>query len=232
MAHSRNSLRLADITRAVGGTRATIYQRIQTLVIAGWVEQLPDGAYRLSLHASQVGNAALEQANLGERVLPILQDLMERTGETSSVSVIEDCSVVIVQRVEAHGMLRADLRTGSEISPHESASGQVLTAFAPSELLARFEQRNIRLASARTLARVRKDKIAVAGGGMTLQDIRVAAVPIFDREGRCFAALSVVAPESRFNLKRIEPAIREASARLNAMFGGIAEAPLRRKRTF
>jgi DNA-binding IclR family transcriptional regulator len=138
--------------------------------------------------------------------------------------------VVIVQRVEAHGMLRADLRIGTEISPHESASGQVLTAFAPPDVVARFKQRGVRLASARNLARVRKNKMAVASGGVTLQGICVAAVPILDRQGHCFAALSVVGPESRFNLKRVEPAIRDAGVRLNAMFGGVGSAPLRRGR--
>lgn len=220
LARSRGSMRLIEIARAVGGTRATVYQRVHTLVAAKWVEQLADGSYRLTLYAAHVGRAALEQANLGERVLPVLQDLMDRTGETSSLAVIEDCSVVLVQRVEARGMLRADLRIGAELSVHESASGRVLTAFASPEVIAQFRQRGIRLASQRTLAQVRKEKFSLAGGGKTLQGIRVAAVPVFDHDGRCIASLSVVGPESRFNLKRVEPAIKAAGARLNAIFAG------------
>lgn len=220
MARSRDSMRLIEIARAVGGTRATVYQRIHTLVAARWVEQLPDGSYRLSLYAAHVGQAALEQANLGERTLPVLQDLMERTGETSSLAVIEDCSVVLVQRVEAHGMLRADLRIGAGLSVQESASGRVLTAFAPPEVIARFRQRGVTLASARILAQVRKERFSVAGGGKTLRGISVAAVPVFDHDGRCIASLSVVGPDSRFDIKRVEPAIKAAGARLNTMLAG------------
>ncbi|MCL4768524.1 MAG: IclR family transcriptional regulator [Hyphomicrobiaceae bacterium] len=217
MARSRTALRLSDVARAVDASRATAYQRLHTLVEAGWVEQVPDGSYRLALHAAQVGNAALEQASLGDRVLPVLQQLMQRTGETASLAVLDDCSVVLVQRVEARGMLRADLRVGAPLSLHESASGQVLAAYAPAEVMAEIRQRGLRPPSARILARVRQEGISVAGGGPTLRGIRVAAVPIFDRAGHCLAALSVVGPESRFDLSSVEAAIRDAGAQINAM---------------
>lgn len=220
MAHSTKSLRLAEIARLAGGERATIYQRLHTLATSGWIEQLPDGAYRLTMRAAQLAHAAVEQGSLGERVLPVLQDLMQRTGETSSLAVMEDIDAIIVQRVEARGILRTDLRVGSALSMHESASGQILVAFGPPGLKGYLKQRGVRIASDRALARIRKEGIAVAGGGITLRGICVAAVPIYGRESHCAASLSVVGPENGFDLAKIEPAIRDAAGKLNAILAG------------
>lgn len=220
MAHSNASMRLAEIARRLDGTRATVYQRLHTLATAGWIEQLPDGAYRLTMRAAQLAHAAVEQGSLGERVLPVLQNLTQRTGETSSLAVIDDVDAIIVQRVEARGMLRTDLHVGSALSMHESASGRILVAFGPPSLKARLKQRGVRIAPDRVLAAIRKEGIAVAGGGPTLRGIRVAAVPIFGRDGHCLASLSVTGPEQGFDLAKIEPAIRDAAGKLNAILAG------------
>ena len=71
-----NPMRLVDVAKANGMSRATAHQKLVTLVQAGWAEQTRDGAYRLTLHATSVGIAALSQASLGERVMPFLQKLV------------------------------------------------------------------------------------------------------------------------------------------------------------
>ena len=58
-------------------SRATAHQKLITLVHAGWVEQIDSGAYRLALHATRMGLAALSQASLGERIMPFLQSLVD-----------------------------------------------------------------------------------------------------------------------------------------------------------
>ena len=126
--------RLADLARLAGESRATTYQRLLTLTIAGWLERLPDDTYRLSLRACRIANAALEQAGFGERALPLLQRLTADTGETSSLVAIDNGRLVIAQRVEARGVLRADLRVGAELSFVDSASGKIWLAYGPDDL--------------------------------------------------------------------------------------------------
>src|SRR5215212_8525749 len=64
---SQHSMRLAEVVAAVGGNRGSVYQKLLTLIEAGWAEDDGTGRYRLSLHANRVGEAALAQSNLGER---------------------------------------------------------------------------------------------------------------------------------------------------------------------
>ena len=207
-------VRISSLGRLIGETRATTYQRLLTLTTAGWLERLPDGSYRLSMHACRIANAAMEQAGFGERAQPVLDALAAQTGETCSLVVLEGDRVVIAQRVESRGILRADLRVGAELSYKDSASGKVWLAYGPPDLMPRLIRAGIETASELELERVREDEVAVGGGGGTLQGIGVVAVPILDRYGGCRASMSVVCPETRFDLEKLLPPLRTAAAKL------------------
>ncbi|MBL4756511.1 MAG: IclR family transcriptional regulator [Rhizobiales bacterium] len=208
-------IRLSQLAQKTGETRATSYQRLLTLTTAGWVDRLPDGTYRLSMRACRIANAALEQAGFGDRALPILEDLTVTTGETSSLVVLENDMVVIAQRVESRGVLRADLRLGAEMSFSESASGQIWSAFGPGDLRKRLAKKGIKTASAKILKAVKSNQISVAGGGETLQGIAVVAVPVFGPTGDCLASLSLVGPDTRFEVEKLIPPLRAAASKLS-----------------
>src|SRR4051812_7381330 len=132
---SYESMRLADVVAVVGGNRGSVYQRLLTLIEAGWAEDDGAGRYRLSLHANRVGHAALAQAGLGQRSTPVLQSLVYETNETASLALLDRRDAYIAQRVEAAGVLRAELRIGTSLRLETSASGRVLCAFAdPAQL--------------------------------------------------------------------------------------------------
>src|SRR5450830_757447 len=109
---SPKPLRLIDLTNAVQGNRATVYQRLVTLIEAGWVEITDTGAYRLTLHPVRIADAALLQANLGDRATTLLQQLVFDSGETASLAMIKGNQVYIAKRIEAAGVLRAELHVG------------------------------------------------------------------------------------------------------------------------
>jgi len=210
------AVRLADVTRLIGESRATTYQRLATLVAAGWAETTEDGRYRLSPRALRIGSAALEQAGLGERALPVLNRLTEQTQETSSLVLTEGSRIIIAQRVEARGVLRADLRVGAELSFKESASGMVWGAFGPDSLRDLLHTSGVRTASDTRLRDVRRNGYAVSGGGETLQGIAVVAVPVLDPNGRCVASMSLVGPEQWFDVDAVLPPLQAAAAELAA----------------
>ena len=214
-------MRAIEIAKATGMSRGSAHQKLVTLVQAGWVEQTADGAYRLTLHASRVGNAALAQASLGERVVPFLQQLVTETSETASLAVIDGEKACIVQRVESQGVLRAELRVGALLDLADSASGRVLVAFADDELRARLRAAGAALPDQKLLAEVRRDRFA-SSSGKSFDGVRAAAVPIFAAEGTCIAALSLVGPLPRFTLERVRAPMRRAADQINAFIRGEA----------
>jgi len=121
---------VSELARRTGTARGTTHQRLQTLVAAGWAEPVGDGKYRLTLRALVVGQAVLEQADLGSRILPTLTSIAARTGETSSLAVLDQASAMIIQRVASDRELKADIKAGTRMPLDTSASGRVLVAFS------------------------------------------------------------------------------------------------------
>lgn len=216
---SSKALRLAEIVRASAMSRATTHQKLVTLVHAGWVEQTSDGAYRLALHATRVGNAALAQASLGERVVPYLQQLVADARETASLAVIDGNEARIVQRVESAGILRADLHVGALLDLSNSASGRILVAFADPPQLRRLRESGAVLPDERLLSQVRRERFA-ASSGKSFDGVRAVAAPIFDMGGHCVGALSLVGPLPRFTIERNRAPLLRAAAAINAFIRG------------
>lgn len=203
-------LRLMDAVRATGESRATTYQKLVTLVEAGWAEQAADGAYRLSLHAARMGEAALRQANLGERATAVMEDLVAEVRETSSLAVVSGVRAQLVRRVEAEVVVRAQVGVGTLLSLDQSASGRVLTAFGSVDLLERLSKKGAILASGTVLRDVRRKGYAISSG-RDVPGVQSVAAPVFDRAGTCVSALSVVAPVTRFDAtKYLKPLLRAA----------------------
>jgi DNA-binding IclR family transcriptional regulator len=213
MARHGRPARLADIARAANMSRGTAHQKLVTLLQAGWIEQV-EGLYRLSLHATQIASAALEHADLGERVVPFLEDLVVKAKETASLAVIDGVSICIVQRVESTGVLRADLHVGALLDLQHSASGRVLAAFARERMLDEWRRRKVPLADAKVLEQVRREKFAVSSG-MSYEGVRAIGAPVFDSRGECAAALTLVGPVPRFDVNRLRPLVEKAAARMS-----------------
>jgi DNA-binding IclR family transcriptional regulator len=214
-------MRLVDVAKASGMTRATAHQKLVTLTQAGWIEQTADGAYRLALHAARIGNAALAQASLGERVMPFLEKLVAETGETASLAVFDGLHARIVQRVETGGVLRAELRVGALLDLAHSASGRVLMAFASEPFLDNLRNRGVALPDDKLLRQVRREQFA-ASSGKSYEGVRAVAAPIFDIGGGCIAALSLVGPLPRFSIERTRAPMRRAADAINAFIRGSA----------
>lgn len=214
---SERPLRLADFCKATGEARGAVYQRLVTLVDAGWMEVTPDGAYRLSLRIVPYANTALEQASLGTRFADVLHDVVAESGETASLAVLDDANAVIVQRVESKGVLRADLRVGSRLELARTALGRVLASHVRPEIFNALTARGVMLPDEQTVAEVRTQGYAVSvlTGPRTVSAV---ASPIFDNLGNCIAALSVSGPTAGFDaeacIKVAIAAARRASSRL------------------
>jgi DNA-binding IclR family transcriptional regulator len=218
---SPQPLRLADLARAAQGSRATIYQKLLTLVRAGWIEQVGQGAYRLSLHAALMGEAALRQANVPDRAEMVMQSLVAEVGETVSLTALNGIGVQILKRVVAPVVVRAQVRMDTLLSLDQSSSGRVLTAFASLEVRDYLKKKGGVLASEALLREIKRQGYAISTG-KDLPGVRSTCVPVFDASGNCTTALSVVAPNERFAGAKYLKQLRRASAELTALGAGKA----------
>ncbi len=219
LAQSSRGMRLPEIAMAMELSRPTAYQRLLTLVEAGLVEQDHEMRYRLSMHACRLAAAALEQADLGTRVQPILEMLVARVKETASLAVLDRGVPCIVSRVESQSVLRAEQKIGTTMSLEGSASGRILTAFADPATLERLKQNGEPLAADALLDEARQKGYAVSSG-YTHSGVVAIAAPIFDIHDKCLSTVSLVMPETRFDLETFREPLLEAARAITKMQQG------------
>ena len=219
LTRSHRPQRLMELAQALDESRATTYQRLLTLTEAGWVEQTAEGAYRLSLLAARAGNAALEQANLGERSTEVLQQLVLETRETASLAALSGVQAQLIKRVEAEVVVRAQVQIGTLLSLDQSASGRVLTAFASPAQRELLERKGATLASPALLRDVARKGYAVSSG-KDVPGVKSVAAPVLDARGACLFALSLVAPTARFDEARLARPVMKSAEKLSALLSG------------
>lgn len=210
LGQSSRGMKLPEVAEAMALSRPTAYQRLLTLIEAGWVEQDEDMRYRLSMHACRLAAAALEHADLGSRATVILEKLVQQVQETASLAVIDRGMPCIVARVDSESLLRAEQKIGTTLSLEGSASGRVLTAFADEMTLARLRTSGEPFATEELLAATRRDGYAISSG-YTHSGVVAIAAPIFDLRDRCMATLSLVMPETRFEIDRVKQQLLDAA---------------------
>ena len=219
LAASAKPMRLPEVASSMGLSRPTAYQRLLTLVEAGWVEQDSEMRYRLSMHACRIAASALEQANLGARVQPVLENLVHQVKETASMAVLDRGLPCIIARFESESVLRAEQKIGTTMSLEGSASGRILTAFADELTLRKLQESLEPLASEEILAVTRENGYALSSG-YTQVGVMAIAAPIFDLHGKCTATISLVLPQTRFELEALRGPLIEAAKSITKMQQG------------
>lgn len=219
LAASVRGMKLPEIATAMKLSRPTAYQRLLTLIEAGWVEQDDEMRYRLSMHACRLAAAALEHADLGTRAQQVLEALVHKVKETASLAVLDHGLPCIVSRVDSESLLRAEQKIGTTMSLEGSASGRVLTAFADESTLARLRESGEAFASEDILTAVRADGYAISSG-YTHSGVLAIAAPIFDLSDKCVATLSLVMPETRFDLEAFKLPLLDAASQITSIQQG------------
>jgi DNA-binding IclR family transcriptional regulator len=199
IAEFRRPFRAPELGAALGWSRATTYQQLVTLVTANWLERGPDGDYRLSVRAARISAAAAAQAAPSERLVAVLQELVDATREAATVALRDARDARVLWRVVPDRSVSASVPLAATLTSR-SASGQVLLAY-----LSREEREQLRASAPakppfpaeRTLAGVRNAGHAIYRS-TDADGVAAVAAPIFDADGRCAAALALTGPSARF----------------------------------
>ncbi len=219
MAGFPRPFRFPELSKLVGGSRAGNYQKLITLVAAGWVEALADGYYRLSLHAVRVGGAAQTQAGLGLRLRPLMETLSAELGESVSLVVCDRDVLYIIDEVLTRDLLQVSFRVGTTMTLEQTASGRVFAAFMSEAELAALKAEGVPLPDDAVLAEVRRTYYATSKRAQKSEILAIGA-PIFDVNRRCIAVLSVAGPYDRIDVEAGRLALMRTVSRFMNQSGG------------
>lgn len=207
-------LTLSQLAQRLNLAPSTVHRVLVTLAARGVAEQ--DGqsqAWHVGPTAFRHGSAFMRRSGLVERARPVLRRLMEATGETANLGILNGDAVLFLSQAETHETIRAFFPPGTRSPLHASGIGKALLAFArPQDL--RGLIRGLRLDSftpmtlttpealVAALGRIRAQGYALDNEERTL-GMRCIAAPIFDLAGEAAAGISVSGPLHRMSDARL-----------------------------
>ncbi|MCX4832236.1 IclR family transcriptional regulator [Streptomyces sp. NBC_01016] len=215
-------VRVAELARAVGATRSEVHRQLVTLVAAGWMEQLPDGAYQLTVKAAHLGNAALQHAGFGERVSRVLADLAERIGQSVCLAVLDDDATRVVKRAEPGTAAHVTLALGRRMSLRGGATGRVLIAHADDATLAALRERGVPLPDDEELVEIREAGYALIPEYAD-EGLAAIAFPLVGRTGRPTVTLCAVGPATRFDPLSAKDVLTDGATDLARLTAGLGD---------
>jgi DNA-binding IclR family transcriptional regulator len=200
-----------------------------------------NGRYSLGLKLIELGTRASSRLDLCELAGPILDRLMEQTGETAHMGILNHGAVISVADSESYKTLRTPSTVGRRTPVHCSSQGKVLLAewnstevksFVRLHGLKSFTRHTIRNVSElqRELIRVREQGYAIDDEEFE-EGLKCIGAPIRDHTGNVVAALSIAGPAVRLRPDRMPgliESVMDAAGRLATALGYKAEPGTRR----
>lgn len=121
---------LGDISRRSGLNKTTAHRLLAALASEAMIDRNPvTGAYRLGPGLMALGVQALASSDLRRRVRPVLRALARETGETATLEVPFEDSMLILDEVAGSHVLGSAGNIGTRWPIHATSTGKVWLAF-------------------------------------------------------------------------------------------------------
>jgi DNA-binding IclR family transcriptional regulator len=229
---------LVEISQAVVLPLATVHRLLGTLIRRGYVKQnRQNRKYSLGFRALQMGNDMRQRFALRLEARPFLNRLMERTGESANLAVLDDGEVVYIDQAQSSKILRMFTQLGNRVPAHSTGSGKVMLAFgAPEAADGVLRRYGMPRRTPRTIVdpiRFREELARIRAQGYALDDeeheegVRCLAVAVRDGSGQVIASLSVSGPATRLGdeqIREFTSEVVECGSQLSARLGYLPAA--------
>ena len=217
--------------------KSTVHRLAATLSAAGFLEQSPDtGKYRLGMALFELGALVRRRMDVANEGRPKLRELLEKTGETVQMGVVDHLSVLYVYEMESPRAIRMAAAVGGRAPLHCTAVGKVLLAYQPAEFVNRVLDSGLTAYTPKTLTR--REAVLAMLSEVRLREhaiddeesesgLRAIAAPVRNHNGAVIAAVGVAAPVQRMNKKVMQTCVPTVIAAANAVSSRLGYASTR-----
>lgn len=235
LAAADGDLSVSELTGRLGLPLGTVHRLLGSLAARGYAAQ--DSATRrygpgprlLEMAARAAGSPRFSLVRIAR---PALQRLTAATGETSNLLVRHGHEAAYSEQVSSPHMVRLFTEVGQRVPLYCTGGGKaILAGMADDEregYLAAASLRPWTPKTARSAEALRAELRESAARGFAIDDeerelgVCCVAAPVFDRLGRCVAALSISGPSTRMSAARaaeLGPLVRAEAAACSAALG-------------
>lgn len=201
LAERENGATITQTSVALKLPKSTVHRILGTLEHLGYVE-LSDGAgmYRLGYKLLMLSRRVNHNQSLLRVARPALGGLVEQTGETAKLNVVQGLSTCVVDRIESSAEMKISVVVGAVFPIYAGAASRLLLAHLPEPMqrqvlsgpLTQFTETTLadRETLSRSLEAIRKRGYAF-DNEECVRGISALACPVTDFTGEVIAAISV-----------------------------------------
>lgn len=232
------SAALSAVAHAVGMPAPQVHRYLQSLIASGMARQNPGtGRYDLGSAALRLGLVALARTDVFKIVDRVIDEFVERTGQTVQISALGPIGPTIVRLYNGRPALLTSLNVGAVLPLTSSATGHVFLAFVPksetADILDRVEGHD-----PGDLAKVDRIRTSVRAEGKAIESgsvipgLHATAFPIFDLQGRAIlVATGLVSEANAASRADRVSELGEICRHISAELGWVAESANQGKNT-
>jgi IclR family acetate operon transcriptional repressor len=227
LADAGGTAALGELAARADLPQPTIHRLVRTLLAMGYVRQLPNRQYSLGPKLIRLGETAARLIGAWSR--QHLTGLVERTGETSNMAVLDNDMAVYVAQVPSPHAMRMFTEVGRRVHPHSTGVGKALLMQLPNEevlaLLKRTGMPALTKNSHTTPEALIGDLELSRSRGYAVDEgeqevgVRCFAVPVPDAP--TLTAISISGPAARVTLKsatKVTPLLKRVARDLASEF--------------
>lgn len=198
-----SSLSLQELSVRTELYKSTLLRQLNTLMQHNCITRLENGEYQLGTHVLQWANVYTSSFNLGQHIPPVLDELVQLTGEGASFFVRDGSMRICLYRSDSKKELRDHIQQGELLPLEKGAAGRVLLQYQD------FQPSN-------------NPPEVIISIGEREKEIAAIAAPIFNTD-ELKGAIAISGPATRFTKTNIakwqEIVLREAK-KLSRTLGG------------
>jgi IclR family transcriptional regulator, acetate operon repressor len=234
LAEVEGGMTLTDVAARVGLPASTAHRLLTTLEQSGFVYQSGDlGLWYVGLKAFRVGSAFASNRDFVGESHPYMRRLVETSGETANLAIMDHREVVFISQVQCHEVMRMSVRLGSRLKIHASGSGKAILAGLPLDELKLFlEASPLTKLTEHTItdmARLNDELALIRRRGYSYDDeevalgLRCVAAAIYDEFAEPLGAISLAGPAARIGdatVEKLGALVRTTAREITGRLGG------------
>lgn len=229
-----DGLTLTEIANLADIAPSTAHRLLMTLQAHGFVKTDDElGHWVVGVGAFAVGMSFLRSRKLVTMGRAVMHELMEQSGETANLGVVEEGEVIFISQVESHEAMRAFFRPGRRGPVHASGIGKALLSQMPeARVRALIGARGMKRFTDNThtdLDSLLGDLAEIRARGWSHDNeehtlgMRCIASLVYNEFGEPIAGVSISGPTVRITdarLGELGELVRRASLEITANIGG------------
>lgn len=232
-------LTVSDVATRTGLARPTARRLLMTLEDLGYVRSL-EGAYSLTTRVLELGTAYVSMLGMWDVARPLMEQLVARTGESTSIAQLDGSDIVYTARVPVAKIIAFAVQIGTRFPAVATSMGKVLLADLTSEqrdhVLALPSRSRVLPHRVATRAQLDRELATIRKRGWALSDERLArgirsvAAPIRNVQGRVIAAVNVTVHAAETSIDTLThqylPMLLDTAEAITADWARLARLPV------